>query len=353
MAFARHRPSAQRPGRRNGNRARRAPAQGAALLLAMVILTLVATLAAGMVWQQWRSVQVEAAERARAQAAWILTGGLDWSRLILREDALTGRATSLTEPWATPLAETRLSTFLATDADNTADFNGENKADSGLEVFLSGAMRDAQSRYNLRNLIDATGKVNPAELKVLQRLCASANVAAGVAGKIADGLQAATLASVGAKAAGTGADSAAGAPLLPRTLAQLSWFGLDAETLSRLAPYVDLLPQPTPVNLNTAPREVLAAVIEGLDLGSAERLLQARQRKAYANLAEAKGDLPPGTVLDEARVGVLSRYFEIDGRLRLEDRVLQERSLVERRGNRGSEVVAIQRARVNLQTQPP
>jgi general secretion pathway protein K len=348
MAFARHRPSARRPGRRNGNRARRAPAQGAALLLAMVILTLVATLAAGMVWQQWRSVQVEAAERARAQAAWILTGGLDWSRLILREDALTGRATSLTEPWATPLAETRLSTFLATDADNNAD-----NTDSGPEVFISGSMRDAQSRYNLRNLIDATGKVNPAELKVLQRLCASANVASSIAGKIADGLQAATLASVGAKAAGTGADGAADAPLLPRTLAQLSWFGLDAETLSRLAPYVDLLPQPTPVNLNTAPREVLAAVIEGLDLGSAERLLQARQRKAYANLAEAKGDLPPGTVLDEARVGVLSRYFEIDGRLRLEDRVLQERSLVERRGNRGSEVVAIQRARVNLQTQPP
>ncbi len=338
MAIPRRRPSSRRPGRRS--------ARGAALLLAMVILTLVATLAAGMVWQQWRSVQVEAAERARAQAAWILTGGLDWSRLILREDALTGRATSLIEPWATPLAETRLSTFLATDADT-------DNTDNGPEVFLSGSMRDAQSRYNLRNLIDATGKLNPAELKVLQRLCTSANVAAGVAGRIADGMQAAVLASVGAKAAGTAAGSTDDAPLLPRTLMQLSWFGLDAETLARLAPYVDLLPQPTPVNLNTAPREVLAAVIEGLDLGSAERLLQARQRKAYASLADAKGDLPPGTVLDEARVGVLSRYFEIDGRLRLEDRVLQERSLVERRGNRGSDVVAIQRARVNLQTQAP
>ena len=337
-------PDRQRTRRRSGGcGANGAPARGAALLLAMVILTLVATLAAGMVWQQWRSVQVEAAERARAQAAWILTGGLDWSRLILREDALTGRATSLAEPWATPLAETRLSTFLAVD--------GDNNSDSGPEVFLSGAMRDAQSRYNLRNLLDSTGKVNPAELKVLQRLCASADVASGVAGKIADGLQAAFVASVGGKS--VGATSAADAPLLPRTLAQLSWFGLDATTLTRLAPYVDLLPQPTPVNLNTAPREVLAAVIEGLDLGSAERLLQARQRKAYASLADAKNDLPPGTVLDETRVGVLSRYFEIDGRLRLEDRVLEERSLVERRGNRGAEVVAIQRARVNLQPEAP
>ena len=35
--------------------------QGAALLMAMVIVTLVATFSASMVWQQWRAVQVEAA----------------------------------------------------------------------------------------------------------------------------------------------------------------------------------------------------------------------------------------------------------------------------------------------------
>ena len=60
--------------------------QGAALLLAMVIVALVATVTAGMVWQQTRAVQVEEAERARAQAGWILSGALDWARLILRED---------------------------------------------------------------------------------------------------------------------------------------------------------------------------------------------------------------------------------------------------------------------------
>ena len=35
--------------------------RGAALLLAMLILALVTTLAAGMLWQQWRAVQVEEA----------------------------------------------------------------------------------------------------------------------------------------------------------------------------------------------------------------------------------------------------------------------------------------------------
>ena len=61
--------------------------RGAALLTAMIIVTIVATLAAGMVWQQWHSIEVEAAERERSQSHWILSGALDWARLILREAA--------------------------------------------------------------------------------------------------------------------------------------------------------------------------------------------------------------------------------------------------------------------------
>lgn len=53
------------------------PARGAALLVAMVLLSVVATLAAGMVWQQWRAVQVETAERSRHQSGWMLLGALD------------------------------------------------------------------------------------------------------------------------------------------------------------------------------------------------------------------------------------------------------------------------------------
>ena len=78
--------------------------RGAALLLAMLILALVATTAAGMAWHQQRAIEVESAERARAQAAWILNGALDWARLILREDARSGGADHLGEPWAVPLA---------------------------------------------------------------------------------------------------------------------------------------------------------------------------------------------------------------------------------------------------------
>ena len=113
----------------------------------MVILTLVSTLAAGMIWQQWRAVQVEAAERTRAQATWILTGVLDIGRVILRLDARTPGVDHLTEPWATELREDSLSNLLAQDRNNNVE--------GAPEAFLKGGIRDAQSRYNLRNLVGA------------------------------------------------------------------------------------------------------------------------------------------------------------------------------------------------------
>lgn len=295
---------------------------GAALLIAMALMTLVATLASGMVWQQYRAIQVEAAERSRTQSAWILNGALDWARLILREDARTGGPTALSEPWATPLAEARLSTFLALDKDHNAE--------EGPDAFLSGSIVDLQSRYNLRNLIDG-GKVIEAELQSLQRLCELAGAPSDTAQRIAAGLAAASA-------------GAPGAPLLPRSIAQLQWLGLEEGVLDRLRTYVELLPVRTTVNLNTADRDVIAAVSPGLDAGAAEALVQARQRQAFKSVATAATLLSDRKLLDERRVGTQSNFFEVRGRLRLDDRSLEERSIVHRNG---LNVVPILRERVS------
>ena len=298
----------------------RRPPRGAALLVAMVLLSVVATLAAGMVWQQWRAVQVETAERSRAQSGWMLVGALDWARLILREDARSGKATSLNEPWATPLAVARLSSFLAVDRDNNTD--------SGPEAFLAGSIADAQARYNLRNLI-VDRKVDAAQLAILQRLCTSVGLGPDTAAALADGLLATQ----------PGDDD--DAPLPPQQLADLVWLGLDAAVLERLATVVVLLPVATPVNMNTASREVLAAVVPGLDLGSADRLVQSRVRTPLRSLADAVLVIGAGPKLVERDVDVKSAFFDVRGRLRLENRVLETRTLVERRS--GLQVVAIQR----------
>jgi len=298
-----------------------------------------------MVWQQYRAVQIEAADRARAQSAWILQGALDWARLILREDAQANRQKNvdhLGEPWAVPLAEARLSTFLAADKSAATD-------DDGPEAFLSGSIEDAQSRYNLRALLGGP-KVPEQEQRVLERLCSQVNAPPGTAALIITGLRAAFPAAASAASAPgvpasepTTATSESG-PLQPAGVDQLSWLGLDEATIQRLQPYVVLLPKPTPVNLNTAPREVIAALFDNLDLASAERLVQARKAKPLQAPDEAKPYLPANVDLGSGRASVASSYFIVTGRLRLEERQLEQRSLIERQG---MNMVVLARERIN------
>jgi general secretion pathway protein K len=303
--------------------------RGAALLMAMVIVTMVTTIAASMVWQQWRSVQVESAERALVQSQWILRGALDFARIILREDARTGGADHLGEQWAVGLAESRISTFLAADRDNT---------DDAPEGFFSGQITDATSRYNLYNLIDmGTGDVEPKQLAALKRLCEYTSLSPSLADAIAQALRKAVLAAAAQadpdKLAKLGGEEARrAAPLLPQTVDQLVWLGLDAGTVERLRPYVILLPpmsETTKINVNTAPREVIAAVMEGVGLGNADRLIQVRQRNHFKDLEEVRLALGVAS-LPDAAIDVSSAYFEIQGRVRLEDRVLAQSYLVQR-----------------------
>lgn len=310
--------------------------RGAALLTAMVIVTLVATLAAAMVWQQWQAVQVEAAERAQTQAQWILNGALDWARLILREDARNGGPDELSEPWAVPLSEARLSTFLSNDGTISED---------APDAFLSGSIRDAQARYNLRNLAPG-GKVDTAELAVLQRLCDAVALSPDWARRIAQATAAASPQSAEppVRNATEGAPSRQPAErdgstelaaptedqvLMPPNEDYLAWLGLDAKALTALMPHIVLLPKPTPVNLNTANKEVIAAVL-GIDLATAERLVQTRQRQPLRTPDDARSVVGATLTLDAKRVSTASNYFEITGALRLDQLVVAQRSLVER-----------------------
>ena len=308
--------------------------RGAALLTAMIIVVLIVTLASSMVWQQWRAVQVEVAERARSQSAWILSGALDWARLILREDA-RGNVDHLGEPWAVPLAEARLSTFLAADKNNT---------DDGPEAFLSGSITDAQSRYNVTNLVDQTkGIIDPLEFAAFERLCQNLGVDSSVASLIASGLRDALA------PAGSGNASA---PLLPQSVAQLSWLGVDAAALELLAPYIVVLPVVTPVNVNTASAEVLVAVIKGNDHATAERLLQVRQRTPFEDMAKFAAEVPSlAPLAARPQLSVNSSFFEVRGRLRLSDRVLEESSLVQR--VQGRQVDVLRRERVASREDSP
>ncbi|OUM03210.1 type II secretion system minor pseudopilin GspK [Variovorax sp. JS1663] len=316
--------------------------RGAALLTAMLTVTLVATLAAAALWQQWRAVEIEAAERARVQSAWVLIGALDWSRLILREDARAGGASAgadhLAEPWAIPLEEAKLSSFLAADKNIASD------AMEGLpEAFLAGRITDAQSKLNVMSLV-SNGAPVPAAVaaftKLFELLGLPVQEVPVLVAQLRRALPAATATAGGGSGGASGGgtqtpiqqtESTTGAPLLPQRTSQLVWLGLSPSTVTALEPYVTILPETTPLNINTASAEALAASLPPLDLATAKRLIALRARKHFSTLPEANRELPQGVEFG-AQHSVATRYFEVVGRLRLDRTWVEEHSLLQRDG---------------------
>ncbi len=296
--------------------------RGAALLAAMLTVTLVATFAAAALWQQWRSIEVETAERARAQSAWILIGALDWSRLILSEDNRVGGADHLAEPWAVPLEEARLSTFLAADR-NVAQVD-DAAAD---EAFLSGQILDLQARLNVGNLVSGD-TVNEYVLGQFNRLFSLLGLPSGELSTLVQAL----------RQAQTAGAEAVNAPLMPKTVRQLAWLGLSPATIAALEPYIAVLPEHKSTNLNTASAEVLMAAIPGLDRAGASKLVAVRQMQHFRSLEDVRKLLGDGIALNPKEMGVASDYFEVLGRLRLGQVVVQERSVVRRQGMEASTV---------------
>lgn len=295
--------------------------RGAAILLAMLIVALVAALSTGAVWQQWRNIAVQSAEYQRLQSGWILQGTSDWARLLLREDAREGATDHLGEPWAVPLAEARLSSFLAAG-------NGTQDTSTDLpEAFLSGRMQDLQSRLNVTSLMDGAA-LHPATVKAFTRLWSALDLPPVELRMLTTQLPLA-LQDPNAKTPA----SATPQSLLPRTLEQLAWLGLSSATIERLAPYVTVLPERTAVNLNTASPLVLHAAIDKLALADAQRLANQRAQAPFKTLADAAQTLGPGDwALNDSQHSVNSRYFEVLGQMRMQPLRVVEKSLVQRDG---------------------
>jgi general secretion pathway protein K len=308
--------------------------RGAALLTAMLTVALVATFAAASLWQQWRSIEVETAERAQVQSAWILTGALDWSRLILREDK--NNIDHLGEPWAVPLQEARLSSFLAADRNNAATDSGPEV----LEAFLSGQIIDLQSLLNVNNLLEANGKLSESGFESFQRLFEVLGLPRTELDSLAESLRFASDTSAGNQ-------SSPMAPLRPQRVEQLAWLGLSAQTLAALQPYITMLPARTAVNLNTASAEVIYASNHQLNMADAQQLVAARERAPFRTTGDAYKLLPSGATAaapGSSEVGVATRFFEARARLRLNELVVEERSVIERSGP-GGRVTTLDRER--------
>lgn len=298
--------------------------RGAAILTAMLTVVLVATLAASTLWQQWRGVEVETAERARTQSGWVLVGALDWARLILREDARKGGADHLAEPWAVPLAQARLSTFLAADRSDAL------AADEAQDAFLSGQITDLQSRLNVANLV-LDGKIHEPSRLAFSRLFKQLSLPEHELARMADQLLLAQASGGAAQGAEAAPAPPGAAPLMPQDFEQLAWLGLSAQTLTVLRPFVTVLPVRTPVNLNTAPVEVIYACVKKFDLADAHAFVTTRNLTHFTSLQDVlKVAGSAATEFNQTQHSVTSQFFEVRGQLQIEQTRVQAQSVVQR-----------------------
>ncbi|MGB9094258.1 MAG: type II secretion system minor pseudopilin GspK [Gallionella sp.] len=289
--------------------------RGVAVVIALLLTTLAITIVASLFWQQQVQVRSIENQRLQLQKQWILRGALDWAGLILREDAKFSSIDTLDEPWATPLAETRLDQYVD---DGLADSDAANAT-------LSGGISDAQARINLTNLCPS-GTINPAEVAAFANLLKNAGIDPSFAQATAD-----LMANAQQKPDANAADQSAPLPMnLTQVDDLLAVPGFTAMMLDRIRDYVIFLPHATPVNVNTAPAEVLAA-ISTLSLSDAAALVDSRNTATFRN----PGDfmlLLHANHLIVANVSVSTNYFLVNGKVRINRAESDIQALIERNG---------------------
>lgn len=308
--------------------------------MALLVVTLAVVIVSGMLWRQQVEIRAVENQRLKAQAIWIARAGIDWARLILRDDLRrTGAVDHLGEVWAVPIQETKLSDFLGSSL--RTDTAGEDS-------YLSGRIFDAQARFNLMNLLTmqtlgtrtmVTGR-DKGGIKAYGQLLQSlgqdpnlADVTATYLARTLGGIQSLE----GSSGGDSGGDTSGGNG--PRPLddvdSLLSIPGYTADTVRALRPFVIVLPTRTLVNANTAPAEVLGAVIPNLTIDRARALVQARDRAYFRNLGDITNQLrgiAPGVDTGSANnlLDVQTHYFLVYGMARHERAQVGEVALVSR-----------------------
>lgn len=271
---------------------------GGALIIALLTVALVTVSVTHLLRSQSIWVQQTETMLKLSQGRQLLQAGVDWSILILADDARSGNMDHHRELWASRLPPI-----------HTDDWE------------ISGQIEDAQSRFNLNNLV-RDGKASPADMAIFSSLLQEAGAPHSLAHTVVDWIDADNeiTAPNGAEDADyltqTPPHRTANQPLTE--LANLSRIsGFNAEIIDRLRPLVTVLPHATPINVNTAPPRLLMAIIPGLSLSEAQTLLAHRENTPFASLHALKSRLPRSELsFDAGSLSVGSRFFIAQGRAR-------------------------------------
>lgn len=108
--------------------------------------------------------------------------------------------------------------------------------------------------------------------------------------------------------------------------------GIDDKVFAKLKPFVTVLPGATPINVNTAPAEILMSLSPAMDRATANLVIEARKVRPFRSIAEFRA-LPMllGRPLVSQGLTVSSEYFKLEMDVTSGQTVLAARALLARR----------------------
>lgn len=243
--------------------------RGVALITALLITALAGTLAAGLSWDNALDVRRTMVMLYRDQAIQVAVGSEGWVRTILQDDLQNSQSDHLGEIWATEIPA------LPIDAE-------------AVQGEIYGKIEDLQGRFNVNNLLDGNGEIDPVSLEQFQRLLAALGLDAGLADKTADWLDADQTESIP-----YGAEDSLYSGLTPsyRTADQrianvtelAALDGMDRTSFEILLPHVTALPERTSINVNTATQAVLQSLGPNITDSDAEGLIALREEGGFVD----------------------------------------------------------------------
>ncbi len=111
--------------------------------------------------------------------------------------------------------------------------------------------------------------------------------------------------------------------------------GVSQETVEKLRKFVVVLPGVTPVNVNTAPPEVLATLSPEMTMADANVLVAKRKQAHFneiSNFKTAFGTLGAGkNLVDDKYYAANSSFFLVASKVRLDRAALDSEALMQRR----------------------
>ena len=265
--------------------------QGLALITAMLVVAIAATTAAYLSLDQqiWLRQVQNLSDRAQAEV--VRSGALEWAITILAKDAKDNKTDDLTENWAKPLPPLVV---------------------EGGQV--TGLITDAQAQFNINNLVRG-GKPSAPDIGTFQHLLLSLSIDPNLTDAVVDWID------TDSDTLPYGAEDldylqmktsyrAANQPL--QSVDELRLVrGYTPEIVEKLRPWITALPQPTEINVNTAPKEVLGALFYTLPAPAIEQIVSQRPFKDPAELAKKIQELAAGKNIPQAFNGIKSSYFEV------------------------------------------